>query len=386
MKKIITEPLVTIVVRTCNRPFLLKRALNSILNQNYPALEIVVVDDGAYKINPSFLKMENRHCRIKYVKTGQKGRSFAANKGMDTAGGEFIIFLDDDDELYPDHVRVMVNSLFEEKTKEKTVVYSDCEFSFETYDNQSDKLTIDRQFVRFSTDFNQGLLFARNYIPLMCLCFPASILKEAGGFDEAIDLYEDWDLLLRLSFKIKFHHVQTVTAKYRFWSKDQITAASNPDTRKDYYNIASRYIKKLTIQNLYEIFLYSEEAYNKIAQLSECQSLLSEKDSDLLELSNINAQQKEKIDLLEQELAAAENKLAAANSAANNELSATENKLSRATAHARTLLIEKDELAAIHKLYMAENIRKEEHIAMLEHDIAKKISNAADTRKIQDTP
>lgn len=378
MKKIITEPLVSVVVRTCNRPFLLKRALTSIINQKYPALEIVVVDDGAYKVNPSFLNSKNKNCKIKYLKTCQKGRSFAANRGIDAANGEFVIFLDDDDELYPDHVRVMINSLLEGKT----IVYSDCELSFEDYDIKSDSLTIEKQYVRFSNKFNQGLLFVRNYIPLMCLCFPKFLLKEIDGFDETIDLYEDWDLLLRLSFKIDFHHVPQVTAKYRFWSKGQITAKANSDTKADYYKIASKYMERLTPHNLYEIFLYSEDNYNKIAEFNEGQNLLSGYKNDISELTSANAQLKEKIDQLEQQLEATNNEL----EATNNKLVANENKLTQIIKDTKRLSIEKDELLAIHRLYVAENIKKDEYIIILQHDLVKETSGTADTKEIQDTP
>jgi len=158
MKKIITEPLVSIVVRTSNRPFVLKRALESILNQTYPALEVVVVDDGLYKVNPEFVSSLNGCFVVKSIVTDQKGRSFAANEGIKHSEGEFVIFLDDDDELYPDHVRLLVDAVM----KHQSVVYSDCKLSFESYDEKKDAFEIKKQYVRFSNDFNKGLLFVRN--------------------------------------------------------------------------------------------------------------------------------------------------------------------------------------------------------------------------------
>ncbi|MGP1485124.1 MAG: glycosyltransferase family 2 protein [Campylobacter sp.] len=94
------EPLVSIIIATCNRPELLKKALSSALMQDYVNLEIIVTDDGldeqAGEICDSFAD-----ARIKFVKNTTHAKSPNGNKnnGFDVAKGDFLCLLDDDDEL-----------------------------------------------------------------------------------------------------------------------------------------------------------------------------------------------------------------------------------------------------------------------------------------------
>jgi len=360
MKKIITEPLVSIVVRTCNRPFVLKRALESILHQTYPALEVVVVDDGLYKVNPKFVNEVHKRCSIKTIATDQKGRASAANEGIKHSEGEFIIFLDDDDELYPDHVRLLVDAVM----KHQFIVYSDCEMSFERYDEKKDTFTIDRQYVRFSNNFNQGLLFVRNYIPLMTLCFPVNLLEKVGGFDESIDLYEDWDLLLRLAVESDFVHIPEVTAKYRIWSSDQITVAQHAKDNDDYFRVAAKYIKKMTPENLYQLSVYSEDHFNERESYFEQNMRLENENKRLIsEVEKLSSKNKslmsgDNIKLINYKQAADKSEL---------ELLQLQRKNKTFQKEREKEALYFEELKRIHRLYVDENLRKEEYIASMEH-------------------
>ncbi len=63
-----------------------------------------------------------------------------------------------------------------------------------TYELKSDV----KKEVVFSQDFNYDKLLFENYIPFMCLLFGRDPLVSSGGFDKGFDLYEDWDLLIRI--------------------------------------------------------------------------------------------------------------------------------------------------------------------------------------------
>jgi glycosyltransferase involved in cell wall biosynthesis len=100
-------PLVSIIVPTYNRADVVLRAIDSILRQSYPRVEAVVVDDGSPDHTPEVLADACRKdARVQYIrKTPNAGCAAARNTGMGMAKGQYIAFLDDDDEFLPDNIR-----------------------------------------------------------------------------------------------------------------------------------------------------------------------------------------------------------------------------------------------------------------------------------------
>ncbi len=113
----VNEPLVSVIVPTYGRPVCLERCLNSIFKQTYPNIEVIVVDDN--DSNSSFRKLTEQvvekyatYKNFKYVQH-EKNRngSAARNTGWKESKGEFITFVDDDDELCSDKIEKQVNCL-----------------------------------------------------------------------------------------------------------------------------------------------------------------------------------------------------------------------------------------------------------------------------------
>ena len=114
-------PLVSIVITTYRRPELLARSINSILNQTYSNVEVIVVDDNDpvsdYRKKTEMV-MEDfaSNGRVTYVRQPRNLRQSAAlNKGIKTSKGEFVGFLDDDDEFLPDKIERQIELLSEYK-------------------------------------------------------------------------------------------------------------------------------------------------------------------------------------------------------------------------------------------------------------------------------
>jgi hypothetical protein len=68
--------------------------------------------------------------------------------------------------------------------------------------------------LRYSSDFDEEQILIHNFIPTLCIVHERSILDEVGGFDESLQVYEDWDLWIRMSRKFKFHHIKKVSCEY----------------------------------------------------------------------------------------------------------------------------------------------------------------------------
>lgn len=207
--------MVSVIVRTQNRPGYLQEALASLRNQSYRDLEVIlVVDGGRFRLDPSAYT----DLRLRQILLPKPvGRSAAANRGLAIAQGEFVGFLDDDDILYPTHLSLLVGTLRGHRNWH--VVYSDALEASQVPEIHSPTgyRTVSRRLV-YSWDFVLGGLRLANHIPNLCLLFRRGILHTVGGFDAALPNLDDWDLLRRLSNLTAFHHLKLTTAEYRIRS------------------------------------------------------------------------------------------------------------------------------------------------------------------------
>lgn len=130
-------PLVSVIITTYNRADLLvKRAVPSALNQNYRNAEIIVVDDGSKDNTREVLRPFLASGKIKYLFQENRGLSAARNRGVKESHGEFIIFLDDDDELIRGYIDAVVDKLLASSPEVAAVatgIVKRDEYGFETY-------------------------------------------------------------------------------------------------------------------------------------------------------------------------------------------------------------------------------------------------------------
>lgn len=203
---------VSVIVRTCRRPHILREALDSIRKQTYQNIEVVVVEDGE-SMSRDMLFSDFSDLNIQYFCTGkQEGRTAAGNIGLSKAGGAYMMFLDDDDLLFPQHIETLVNAL---KDSGQRAAYSVAYESVVKYDAKKGNYHEVKRIIRFRQPFNRTFLCFNNYIPIQSILFERSLYEELGGFDETLALLEDWDLWVRYSVRTDFVFVDTVTSLYR---------------------------------------------------------------------------------------------------------------------------------------------------------------------------
>lgn len=198
-------PLVSIIVRTKDRPYLLREALESLAGQSYPKIEAVVVNDGGEEVEDLVGEFQQSIYRITYVSHGIcRGRSKAANTGLEVAGGEWIGLLDDDDLFESDAIATL---LWYGRTS--SVVYGQVELIEPLPDGAKRSLGL------FGREFSREALFINNYIPTCGLLFKRNLALEIGGFDESFNRLEDWDFIYRLACHRNFLYVPRKVALYR---------------------------------------------------------------------------------------------------------------------------------------------------------------------------
>ncbi len=207
------HPLVSIIVRTCQRQAVLRETLLSLRSQTYPNIEIVVVQDGKETAG-KMIREEFSDLNILYFATGKRtGRSRAGNMAMEKAHGTYLNFLDDDDLFYADHVEVLVHTLLH---SENRAAYA---FAFQTPITVKSLEPYVYELEAYEgihkQTFDKIMLCHHNYIPIQCMMFEKSLFEQYGGLDESLDALEDWDLWVRYSLHTDFTCVEKTTSIYR---------------------------------------------------------------------------------------------------------------------------------------------------------------------------
>ena len=208
-------PLVTIITRTYGeRQALLSQSLESIIQQTYRPIQIVIVEDGSNYTRSLVEKMSlPEGISIDYESLPKRGRCYAGNRGLELASGELIGFLDDDDLFLPDHIESLVAHLFSNPSAE--VAYSLAwEVSTEIVAMQPLTYTEGRKKV-IGANFSLSRLWHYNFIPIQSIIFHKKLYMQHGGFNEELDCLEDWDLWLRYSAEKDFIFLNKLTSIFR---------------------------------------------------------------------------------------------------------------------------------------------------------------------------
>ncbi len=287
------NPLVSIIVRTKDRPKLLERAMQSIAEQDYRPIEVILVNDGGCYLDIEKLNGILKDIPLNYVRLEKnRGRAHAGNVGIKDAKGEYIGFLDDDDEFYSNHTSTLISFLEQSDYK---VAYTDAKLIHKVYDEQEEKIIDIDQGIFHSKEFSYNKLLTENYIPFMCIIFPRKHLQNVNGFDEELDLYEDWDLLIRVGYDNPFYHIKKATAKYNIWSEHlQITERAKylGETGSAYSKIFYKHIKKLTPETIQSL-LRERDMLNRF--MSEKVAVISEKEEAEIERLRREVTEKEAV-------------------------------------------------------------------------------------------
>ena len=182
------QPLVTIVTPSFNQAPYLETTIRSVLEQDYPNIEYIVMDGGS---NDGSTEIIKRYAdRLAYWESEKdKGQTDAINKGFARSHGEILAWLNSDDVLYPHAVREAVAYLTEHP--ECGLVYGDSDFI-------DAKGNVIGRFNAKQTDYKK-LTEGYVHIPQQASFWRADLWKQVGPLDDTIYFAMDYDLWLRLA-------------------------------------------------------------------------------------------------------------------------------------------------------------------------------------------
>ncbi len=182
---------ISVVIPSHNRKELLKRSINSVNNQTIKPFEIIVVDDGSFDGTEAMIK--RNYDFIKFIKQKNKGVSAARNFGIKVSSGEWICFLDSDDEWKNDKLE-----------KQIIAVKSNPDYKFfhsdEIWIKNGKRINQKKKHKKYGGDIFDKCLD-------MCRISPSSVLidktifDDVGIFNENLVICEDYELWLRICNK-----------------------------------------------------------------------------------------------------------------------------------------------------------------------------------------
>jgi len=192
------RPNISVVITTCNRAELLHRAVESVWGQTYGDFDVHIVDDGSSDETPAVVEnLLADHANQHYWRHNKRrGLAAARNTGIAHSSGEYIAFLDDDDEWKPESLGRRIEALSELSDAERDrvgVVYCGCEI------HNVDENHISYNMPKIEGNIRENLL-KRNLstIPSSCL-FSRAALDRVGGFDESLCSSIDHDIWMSLA-------------------------------------------------------------------------------------------------------------------------------------------------------------------------------------------
>jgi glycosyltransferase involved in cell wall biosynthesis len=212
--------LVSVIIPTYSRPVNLKRAINSVLNQSYNNIEIIVVDDngdGTYnqirtekEIN-EYMSLNN----FRYLKHNKNRNGAAArNTGIKNSKGEYIAFLDDDDEFSINKIEIQVNAL-----ERLDNTWGGCYCNMQ-YNGRKIRKTNNKK----SGKLLEELLLETVKLNSSTLLFRKEVCIDLNGFDESYIRHQDWEFMIRFFRKYKLFLPSNECLVNRFSSKEHSNA------------------------------------------------------------------------------------------------------------------------------------------------------------------
>lgn len=202
--------MVSAIITTHNRSILLKRAIESVLNQTFRDIECIVVDDKSTDNTKDVCK---EYPTVKYIyipPEESKGGNYARNIGIKTSKGKYCAFLDDDDYWLPNKIEKQVE-LIEEKGCE--LVY--CGKKMERVLSGSTTYYNSLPNPAFYGDMKKKILLT------ICCCTTSTImiskeaLYEVGLFDENLAFWQDYELTIRMAQRTPFYYNNEPLCVYR---------------------------------------------------------------------------------------------------------------------------------------------------------------------------
>ena len=251
MSNLFANPLVTVVIPSYNHEHFIQDCINSIINQNYQNIELIIIDDGSTDQSVKKIEQLIEHCvhrftRFEFRNRSNKGLCNTLNEALAWAKGDFFSVLASDDMIMPDKVSIQVDYLMK---NEKCVA----EFGgMKSID--ADGKVIGQRVKKYKKFDFKNILMHKHRLPAPTQLIRKSIFDKTEGFNANLKI-EDWDMWLKLSQFGTLDYLPQIFSLYR----------SHDDNTMKKFNLISQ--ERMKIINLYQNSPYYARAWKRIKMM-----------------------------------------------------------------------------------------------------------------------
>lgn len=237
---------ISVVIPMYNRAETIVGCLDSVCNQTFSNIEILVVDDCSTDDSVDLVNSYKDE-RVRLIRLDQKsGAQAARNKGISESSAEWIAFNDSDDLWMEDKLEIQINELKKVKFDKNTVIHSNCMCLDLINDNRTWEWKLPK-----TVGMCFELLLERPAPVFPSLLTSKDALMEIGLLDEKAPSYQEWDTVIRLAKKCNFIHIEKPLFTYVFHKGETISK----DLKRDidgYLYILNKFKEDLIRNNMYE--------------------------------------------------------------------------------------------------------------------------------------
>lgn len=229
-------PRFSIILATYNRAYCLAKAVDSVLKQDYPHYELLIVDDGSTDGTQDLL--EERYAKelasqqIRYIPLAcNQGVCAARNEALRQAANPWICYIDSDNFIKEHYLSTFVQAM--KANPKKRTFYAD--------------FIAEHSQVILSENFDFQRLLIGNYIDLGVFVHHRSAYSKLGGYDLNLRRLVDWDLIIRYTRKYKPIHIKEVVMVYDdSESESRISVSENLEKAHAYVEQKYTYLRSTT--------------------------------------------------------------------------------------------------------------------------------------------
>ncbi|MFH1856757.1 MAG: glycosyltransferase [Candidatus Omnitrophota bacterium] len=208
------EPFFSIIIPTYNRDSFIAKAVDSVLQQTFKNLELVIIDDGSTDNTANLINSYTDE-RIKYIYRQNYGPSSARNRGIKEARAEWVCFLDSDD--WFDKEKLQITFDYIKRYPDYTIFHSE-----EIWYRSGKVLNQKKIHQKYGGwIFEKCLALCR--VSISTACIHKSVFEKIGLLDESLPCCEDYDFWLRASLKYPLYLIPKALTSKEGGHNDQVS-------------------------------------------------------------------------------------------------------------------------------------------------------------------
>ncbi len=223
-------PKISIVTPSYNQAQFLERTILSILNQNYPNLEYIIIDGGSTDGSVEIIKKYEKYLAY-WVSERDRGQTQAINKGFEKATGDIFAYLNSDDIYMP-------GTLFKVAEKFKNYPEADMFYGNIYFIDEGDNILDELRFTKTSLS---AMIYEGGQMHQTAVFWTKDVYKKVGGFDEKFRFCMDTDFFCRVAKEGKLFHIRDTLAAFRLHLASKSSSIKQVG-EKEHTEIVMRYI------------------------------------------------------------------------------------------------------------------------------------------------